>query len=516
MPGLQFLAASLSVLLIAGAFALLGYIIVKLKTRSPYSKSTFEAIWEIEKVVLETTDFDEATHKVVNIILTQLGYLKYGYQVIVLTLLDQQKGVLKRIAISETEAAGKFLKASPIPFQNIEIPLTSNENLSVKAISDKQIKVTDKVADVLYPALSRKWVEDFQKQLGIKTSIVFPVTAKEKVLGALIFSLNKERSLMKPEEWTILESFVGSVGIALDNALLFKSLKSTTEQLAFANTRLKELDKLKDDFVSVASHELRTPMTAIKSYLWMGLNKYGKLPTQAKSDLKSNGQTKLPEDLQKYMSRAYISVERLINLVNDMLNISRIESGRIALRLTDVDLVQLANDVIDEVKAKAAEKDIKLKLNVHIYPKVLADPDKIHEVYLNLIGNALKFTPTGGTVTVDFKEKLPFIYVSITDTGVGIHKEDISRLFTKFGRLDNSYVASASSGGTGLGLFISKSLVEIHKGTILATSEGENRGTTFTFSLPIIGTEIATKLHHDAPQETADTKDLEKTSVNVI
>ena len=126
MPGLQFLAASLSVLLIAGAFALLGYIIVKLKTRSPYSKSTFEAIWEIEKVVLETTDFDEATHKVVNIILTQLGYLKYGYQVIVLTLLDQQKGVLKRIAISETEAAGKFLKASPIPFQNIEIPLTSN------------------------------------------------------------------------------------------------------------------------------------------------------------------------------------------------------------------------------------------------------------------------------------------------------------------------------------------------------------------------------------------------------
>ena len=106
--------------------------------------------------------------------------------------------------------------------------------------------------------------------------------------------------------------------------------------------------------------------------------------------------------------------------------------------------------------------------------------------------------------------------MSITDTGVGIHKEDISRLFTKFGRLDNSYVASASSGGTGLGLFISKSLVEIHKGTILATSEGENRGTTFTFSLPIIGTEIATKLHHDAPQETADTKDLEKTSVNVI
>ena len=451
MSALQLLASNSALISIVASLILIGYLLIfKIKSRSPYSKSTFEAIWEIEKVVLETTDFDEATHKVVNIILTQLGYLNYGYQVIVLTLLDEEKKVLKRIAISETESAKKFLKASPIPFQNIEIPLTSNENLSVKAIQDKQIKVTDKVADVLYPALTREWVEDFQKQLGIKTSIVFPVTAKEKVLGALIFSLNKERSLMKPEEWTILESFVGSVGIALDNALLFKSLKTTTKQLAFANTRLKELDKLKDDFVSVASHELRTPMTAIKSYLWMGLNKYGNLPASTKTDLKTKSKYKLPEDIQKYMSRAYISVERLINLVNDMLNISRIESGRIALRLTDVDLIQLANDVLDEVKAKAQEKDIKLKLNVHIFPRVLADSDKIHEVYLNLIGNALKFTPNGGTVTVDFKEKLPFIYVSITDTGVGIHKEDLARLFTKFGRLDNSYVASASSGGTGL------------------------------------------------------------------
>lgn len=516
MPVLQFLLANSPIVLIIISL-ILGYLLIfKFKTRSPYSKSTFEAIWEIEKVVLETTDFDEATHKVVNIILTQLGYLKYGYQVIVLTLLDQQRGTLKRIAISETEAASKFLKASPIPFQNIEIPLTSNENLSVKAIQDKQIKVTDKVADVLYPALTREWVGDFQKQLGIKTSIVFPVTAKEKVLGALIFSLNKERSSIKQEEWAILESFVGSVGIALDNALLFKSLKSTTEQLAFANNRLHELDKLKDDFVSVASHELRTPMTAIKSYLWVGLNKYGKIPESKQINSKPNAKFKLPEDLQRYISRAYISVERLINLVNDMLNISRIESGRIALRLTDVDLVQLANEVLDEVKAKAAEKDIKLKLNVHIFPKVLADPDKIHEVYLNLIGNALKFTPNGGTVTVDFRQKDPFIYVSITDTGVGIHKEDLDRLFTKFGRLDNSYVASASSGGTGLGLFISKSLIEIHKGSIMATSVGEGGGTTFTFSLPIVGTEIAKKLHEEAPQETADTKDLEKTSVNVI
>lgn len=508
---------ALVALIILIAVLTVGYLLaLKFSTKTSYGKNTFEAIWAIEKVVLETTDFEEATHKVVNIVLTQLGYLKFGYQVIVLTLLDHKENTLRRIAISETEAAKKFLDASPIPFQEIRIPLSAEKNLSVQAIKERQTKITGDVSDVLYPALSTEWVKDFQEKLGIKTSIVFPVTAKDKVLGALIFSLNKDKSKISSEEWAILDSFVGAVGIALDNALLFQSLNITTAQLASANQRLQELDKLKDDFVSVASHELRTPMTAIKSYLWMGLNKYGNLPERTKPDLKAKSIYKLPEDVQKYMSRAYISVERLINLVNDMLNISRIESGRIALRLTDVDLIQLANDVLAEVKAKAAEKDIKLKLNVHIFPKVLADPDKIHEVYLNLIGNALKFTPTGGTITVDFRQKNPFVYVSIADTGAGVDKEDLSRLFTKFGRLDNSYVASASSDGTGLGLFISKSLIELHQGSITAASEGRGKGTTFTFSLPIVGTEVAKKLKTMAPQKTADTKDLEKTSVNVI
>ncbi|OGD97182.1 hypothetical protein A3A49_02240 [Candidatus Curtissbacteria bacterium RIFCSPLOWO2_01_FULL_38_11b] len=468
---------------------------------TPYSKKTFEALWEIEKVVLETVDFEEATKKVVNIVLNQLGYLKYGYHVIVLTLLDNEKKMLRRIAISETEAARKFLQASPIPFQKIEIPLATKENLLVKAIDQGKIQITSQVADVLYPALSKEWVENFQQKLGIKTSIVFPVKAREKMLGALIFSLNKDNSEIKEEEWVILDSFVGAVGIALDNALLFRSLKLTTQKLDKANKRLKELDKLKDDFVSLASHELRTPMTAIKSYLWMALNK-------KKYELSS--------DLSRYLQRAYISTERLINLVNDMLNISRIESGRLALILSEIDLVDLANDVVEEVLPKALERKISLKIDSKSVSSVLCDKDKIHEVIINLIGNSLKFTKPGGNIVISFDQKPPYVYFSVTDTGVGVTKRDMDRLFKKFSMVEHSYVAASTSGGTGLGLYISKSIINFHKGTISAYSPGTGKGSTFTFSLPIIDTTVAKELQQETPKLTEETKGLEKKSLNFI
>jgi len=470
-------------------------------TPTAYSKKTFEALWEIEKVVLETTDFEESTHKVVNIVLSQLGYLQYGYHVIVLTLLDKDKGELRRIAISQTEAARKFLEASPIPFKDIIIPLTDRKNLLVRAIEENKLQVTERVADVLSPAIGKEWVDNFQQKLGVKTSLVYPVGSKNKILGAMIFSVTKNKDLISEEEWIILESFVGAVGVALDNALLFRSLKLTTAKLDKANKRLQELDKLKDDFVSMASHELRTPMTAIKSYLWMALNK-------KKQDL--------TPDLNRYIFRAFHSTERLINLVNDMLNISRIESGRIALNLAEVDPVELVREVVEEVIPKATELNLNVKVVDRQVSKVLCDRDKIHEVIINLIGNSLKFTKPQGSISITFEEKAPFIYVSVTDTGVGLSKEDMERLFKKFTMIEHSYTAASASGGTGLGLYISKSIVTLHKGDITAYSPGREKGSTFTLSLPIAGTSTAFELIKEAPKVTEDSKGLEKKRLGYI
>lgn len=449
-------------------------------------KSVFESIWKIEKAVLETVDFDRATKEVVNIILTELGFINFGYEVIVLTLLDQEKKELRRIAISNTESAKRFLKATPIPFNNIIIPLSAYGNLSVKAINEKKMFTTENVSDVLEPAINKEWVDNFQKTLGIKTSIVFPIIAKEKILGSLIFSLSKEKESMSNEEWSILDSFAGAVGIALDNALLFKSLTDTTERLREANERLKELDKLKDEFVSFASHELRTPMTVIKSYIWSLLNAQ---------------MGELSEKQKLYLGRTYTSTERLIKLVNDMLNISRIESGRLTIEPSSIDMDKLIDEVVVEMQQRALDLGIILIYENPSGPlMVMADQSRIKEVLINLIGNSLKFTPKGGTILIAGRNNgQGFILTSVKDSGLGISSEDMTKLFQKFNMVGNSHFTKNKGQGTGLGLYLSKSLVELHGGKIWVESEGEGKGSTFSFTLPLSKSEVVTVTNNDLP-----------------
>lgn len=261
-----------------------------------------------------------------------------------------------------------------------------------------------------------------------------------------------------------------------ENAEVNQQLRNALNLLAKANDRLKELDRLKDDFVSIASHELRTPMTAIRSYAWMALHR---------SDVP------LSKTLEKYIVRVLMSTERLINLVNDMLNVSRIESGKIEIIPEPIDPLLLIKDIVDEVYySRSQEKRLQFVVLEKPVPKIFADPEKLRQVFLNLVGNSLKFTPDGGKITFDFFSDGKTVEISVSDTGVGILKDDLSKLFHKFSRLDNSYTAAATSGGTGLGLYVSKSLVELMHGRIWVQSAGANKGSVFTVSLPVVTPDI--------------------------
>jgi signal transduction histidine kinase len=361
---------------------------------------------------------------------------------------------------------------------------------------------------LIFEELEESQLKAIMRSLNI--SVVLPLRVQQAKIGVLILGEKASGEIYSQEDIGVLDILAPQLSVAIQNSKEYEEIKRfnitlreevdrATKDLQVANVKLTQLDKLKDDFVSIASHELRTPMTAIRSYVWMALNR---------PDIT------LSEKMKKYLGRTLQSTERLINLVNDMLNVSRIEAGRIEINPQSFNIVNLSKEIMEEVKPKADEKAIKLFVMESQMPAAFGDPDKIHEVLLNLVGNALKFTPNEGTITIGFFSDGHTIETSVKDSGVGISKEDLARLFRKFERLDSSYVAVSSSAGTGLGLYISKSLVTLMNGKIWANSEGLGKGTTFTFSLPLATADLLAQSEkfHIKPAD-GEAKGLEPASI---
>ncbi len=435
-----------------------------------FSPQVLDSLWKLQKFILDTPDFEGVVQRTVNSILVELGYLQLGYRILVLTLIDEKTQTLKRIALSQTPEAERALKASPVPFEKIEIPLSADDNLLVRAMKEKRPFVTYSWPDIFVPVLTADQAISNQQAAGIKTSMLYPLVVKGQALGVMIFSMVKDEHQVTEGEKILIEKFTDIVGIAVQNAQLYTTVKDNAERLRQANEKLKALDKLKDEFVSLASHELRTPMTAVRSYLWMVL------------DEKSG---ELNDKQRLYLQRAFDSVDRLTKLVNDMLNISRIESGRITLNMQSVNVQQLVQDVIDEVTPRAVELGVSIVMDSPPSSdlSVNADQDKIKEVIINLVGNSLKFTSKEGKIILAFEQKEDMIQISVKDTGIGLLPKNISKLFQKFGLIQDSYSVNKSASGTGLGLYICKSIIELHGGKIWAESEGLGKGSKFTFSL---------------------------------
>ena len=233
-------------------------------------------------------------------------------------------------------------------------------------------------------------------------------------------------------------------------------------------TKDREVEEIKSDFISIVSHELRTPLTAIKGFLSMTL----------KHDFGP-----LSEKQFHYLSRVYQSNQRMIDLVEDLMDATYIESGKITLNIAPVALDNVVNTVVSEVAAKGAAGQIMINVKRRQrLPLVLADETRLHQVILNLVDNAIKYSMPGTEIEVSFRVQDDELITTVADHGVGIGKSQIDRLFTKFGRIFNPL--SVQAGGTGLGLYIVKNLVESHDGRIWVSSQ-EGKGSKFNFSLPI-------------------------------
>jgi len=438
---------------------------------TPKTKETIKALWRLQKIVLNTLDFNQLIHRIVDGLLTELGYFNLGYRIIVLTLYDTDKKVLKRISLSSTNEAKRAQEASAVPFSEIDIPYESSGNLLIKTLKTKSPQVTHYWPDIFKPVLSAEQALANQKAAGIKTSLMYPVIVNDEAIGVLIFSLIKEEDEVSEEEKDLISGFTDIVGLAVQNSKLYSSVEEKSKDLRVANLKLKQLDKLKDEFVSIASHELRTPLTVIRSYVELLITgKAGKLNTKQ----------------YEYLERVFASSNRLANLVSTMLDLSRIESGRIKLAKENVDITDLVNEVVAEMKAKAEEQKIDLTITgFNERTLLLADKERIREVMINLVGNALKYTPTGGSVGISMTINEKEITISIKDTGIGISQANMDKLFKKFGIIGSEYSVKKGITSTGLGLYLSQQLVQLHGGKIWVESEGEGKGSTFIFSLPI-------------------------------
>ncbi|MBP9751698.1 MAG: HAMP domain-containing histidine kinase [Candidatus Moranbacteria bacterium] len=247
-----------------------------------------------------------------------------------------------------------------------------------------------------------------------------------------------------------------------------EELQEMATKLALTNEELRKLDNTKSEFISIASHQLRTPLTAIKGFLSLVLEgSYGKLSAEV-------------EDV---LNKVYSANNHLVELVENLLNISRIESGRIQYVFAKADIAGVIHELADAFSVIAKGRNLKLDF---VYPETpispfLMDSQKIREVISNMIDNALKYTQQG-SITVRLTNDSEKVRVSVKDTGVGIAPEDLNVLFQKFRRGKESGKVNVS--GTGLGLYVGKSFAEAHGGRIFVESDGVGKGSTFTLELP--------------------------------
>ncbi len=294
-----------------------------------------------------------------------------------------------------------------------------------------------------------------KKDGGYKTNSLLsvPLKVKDRVIGVINVNNKAKEEVFKEDDLNVLMAISELAAIAIENARLHEEIKA--------------LDNMKSNFISNVSHELRSPLTSIKESVSLLLDEV-------------NGS--LNADQKKFLEIAKRNIERLSRLIDDLLDLAKIESGKTDMRRLFINIVTIAEDAVSSFKVLAGNK--KITLGIRVNPsviKVWADPDKLTQALSNLIDNAIKYSPKDSSVMVEVIDKRDVVEVSILDNGIGISEENINRLFDKFNRLEDAIQNRVK--GTGLGLAITKELIQLHGGEISVESK-PGEGSRFYFTLP--------------------------------
>lgn len=446
---------------------------IELKNRNVY----LSALQNITGLINRSLNFKNVTQNIVDGIASELGYI--GGVIILREGNRTYPG-----AITSTRLTRTALKLLPKPLMEYSGSI-DDEDLASEALKTGVIQISEKLADFLNPPIPRPICSAMQKLVNAKTIAAVPIRIEEEIIGVIVYVIQKSKVEISEDEVQMMEALADQMGIVTRNVRLVEKMRETNAQLESANVHLKQLDEAKNEFISIASHQLRTPLTGIKGYLSMIVD--GDFGT-------------VPDALKDILNQLLEASKRMIRLVNLFLNITKIEAGRFTLEKKPTQIEDLVNSEIVELVKIAEEKGLKIEFKKPKTPtsKVAVDPDKLKDVVLNLVDNAIKYTEKG-KIIVSVEERPSDVYVGVKDTGRGIPKDEVGRLFSKFVRGEG--IAQVQPDGSGLGLYIAKRIVDAHGGKIWVESDGLGKGSTFSFQVPIVAAPTG-----EMPVQTQTTK----------
>ncbi|TBR16647.1 sensor histidine kinase [bacterium] len=405
----------------------------------------------------------------------------------------EENQIFQRIELNQLEELG-FEKAIAFLIENnnskinITLNLGYNED-ETKTIEDFLNNYKGRFLELIETAHTfsniSKSVGDIAKEeinntFAVTAFVIAPILPKEGNKGILFVGTENTDTTVTEGDEELMTILSNQVGQALENARLFEQTwraqqdleKKVTERTGALTSALEEVQKInkrKTDFVSSVSHELRTPLTSVKGYA---------------SILLSSKLWTLPDEVRARLEKINKHSDELVLFINDLLDISRIESGRITMKQEPLDLKKIGDEVSDMLGVLLRERQVELIINLGDDAKIVyADYGQTKRVFINIINNAMKFTPPQGKITVTTRKiNENKIQVDIADTGCGMPEEAQEKIFEEFYRVDNAINQEVK--GTGLGLTLVKNIIEAHKGKIWVKSR-IGKGSTFSFTLPV-------------------------------
>ena len=326
--------------------------------------------------------------------------------------------------------------------------------------------LTRQVVHIHDQANDEEFTPTVARASGFRTNIAVPMLRNGQPIGAIAVARSEVQPFSEPEI-QLLKTFADQAVIAIENVRMFTELQERNREIEIKGRELEVASQHKSEFLANMSHELRTPLNAIIGYAEM-----------LQEEAQDRHQEAFIPDLEKVNAAA----KHQLSLINDILDLSKIEAGRMELELSDFDLLSAIDNALTLVRERATRRGIILSRGIEDRVGVIqGDERKVKQVLLNLLSNALKFTPEGGHIDVRATVSEGLVEVSVSDTGVGIAPEDQEAVFEEFRQVDT---ADKKVEGTGLGLALSRKFIELHGGRIWVKSELRH-GSTFTFTLPV-------------------------------